>query len=200
MKMYFRVFLLGCLVFFTTQCMREGTLQQVCWPSDGSIGYASSYEKHCKTDLKWAPSIVFPLSVKIDASVPDMYQDSVEAAVRLWNIEIGPVFRIATASAGIEPRVDISWGSARGDLLAYTQHRGSSAGIIAAKVTMIEASDLHTVYRIATHELGHVLGLKHSHSVRDIMYPIQEVETLESFTYVLPSDADRRLLKRLYVK
>jgi len=140
----------------------------------------------------------FPLFYYV--AFENVYSDSVVKAANLWNREIGrELFRQVEKED--EAAIRVVWGSVRPGrhVGGYTTHYGGPDIPLEAKVTLTNPSDLHALYRFAAHEWGHVLGLAHDESPRSIMYPVQP-DVTSDLTFVLPSDADKKLLKKAYGK
>lgn len=169
---------------------KEAGLMRVCW-----AGGVSNYDGDC-TELEWEKEQM-PLSYYIDFDENHtVYVESVVNAAEMWNKEIGPVFvRVDKKDNAV---VQVSWGAIPPGSHSggHTTHYGKT-GPVSAKVVLTEPSDTHAVYRYAAHEFGHVLGLAHDEAPRSIMYPVQPGMT-EEMTFVLPSDHDKALLRRLY--
>jgi len=186
------VFLLaGGGVLYGVLTHKEPGLMKVCWKS----GHAVYDNASCTQDLQWDRT-VFPLTYFIDFDKDHKdYLESVEAGVKLWNREIGRDLFVRTEKRE-EAKLIVQWGSVEGNTGGYTKHFGTGHPE-RAEVTLVDATDVHAVYRFAAHELGHVLGLAHDEAPRSIMYPTQPGMTTD-MTLVLPSDFDKKLLKELY--
>lgn len=179
---------------------KEPGLLGVCWTNNGVGAYDDPLKDphpECTQKVQW-PKDRIPLHYRIDFEEDHAdYVESVEAAVKLWNREIGEVF--VPANGGLADIV-IIWGPVEAgvDIGGSTTHMADENGLATgALVTLNAASDLHAVYRYAAHELGHVLGLAHDEAPRSIMFPTQPDVTTE-MTFVLPSDYDKKLLRELY--
>jgi hypothetical protein len=176
----------------------------VCWSLDGKVDKYHDPLKdpnpECKQELKWKKD-QFPLTYHIAFGADHKdYIDSVVKGASLWNREIGRELfkRVEKESDAV---IQVVWGSVQPGKHTggYTTHTGGSGGPTGAKVVLTNPSDIHAVYRYATHEWGHVLGLAHDEAPRSIMYPVQPDMTKE-MTWVLPSDFDKKTLKAAYLK
>jgi len=170
---------------------KEAGLMPVCWPAEGE-GYAV-YNQACEHTIKW-PKI--PLLVRIDLADDTLvYTSAIEGAMKLWNSQVGPLFIKVHAGAA---DVIVQWGpTAMDNSAGYTQHIGAKEGVRQAVITFTDPNDLHMMYRFAVHEFGHVLGLAHDDFTSSIMYPVQPAVN-DKISFVLPTDADIKLLKKLY--
>lgn len=192
----------GAGVFYGVMTHEEPGFMGVCWGEDGKVDRYHDPLKHpnpdCKTELKWAKDKL-PLTyfISFDEDHKD-YIESVDAAAKMWNTEIGPVFKkvdkeeeavVQVVWGGVSPGEDHPGGS--------TTHTGGPEGPTGAKVTLVNPSDVHAVMRYAAHEFGHVLGLAHDEAPRSIMYPKQP-DVAENITFVLPSDFDKKILRAAY--
>lgn len=182
--------LAGGGVLYGVLTHKEPGLMQVCW-----VNGQAHYTGTC-TELKWQKNQL-PLTyfITLDKNT-ETYRNSITKGADLWNSEIGPMFKLVNKES--DAIVKVSWGSVptSGHSGGYTSHAGTT-GPTGATIVLSEPSDLHAVYRYATHEFGHVLGLAHDEAPRSIMYPTQPGMTNE-LTFVLPSDADKKLLRGLY--
>jgi hypothetical protein len=184
--------LAGGGVLYGVLTHREPGFMDVCWKK----GYAlySGCEK--TTPLKWSKADL-PLTYYIDFDeTHKVYVESVTTAALAWNREIGAeVFKRAEDKS--KAKVLVQWGSVRDNAGGSTQHTGDDSGPKQAVVTLVDASDVRAVHRYAMHELGHVLGLAHDDFKSSVMYPIAPGMT-EEMTFILPSDADKKLLQETY--
>jgi len=170
----------------------EPGLMKACFK--GGIAH---YDGDCQ-EVKWRKEQL-PLPYYIDfGKNHEVYVDSVVKGAELWNTEIGPVFKRVNKKE--DAKVVVSWGSTDAGttcVAGTTSHTGNENGPTGATLVLKEPSDIHAVYRFATHEWGHVLGLAHDDAPRSIMYHSQPSET-KDMTFVLPSDSDKKLLRELY--
>lgn len=185
----------GIGVFYGVLTHKEPGFMQVCW-AGGQANYAADCQP--KTELKWKKNdIPLTLALDLDKHAEANYRESIIGAVKMWNQEIGEVFKLETDRT--KAKVVVTWGGIEPGSHAggHTSHKGGSDGPTSALVEISEPSDVHAVMRYAAHELGHVLGLAHDDFTKSIMYPVQPGQT-EEMTFVLPSDFDKKVLKEAY--
>jgi len=173
---------------------KEAGLMSVCWKNG-----VADYSGECQ-ELKWRKSQL-PLKYYIAFDEDHKsYIESVDKGAELWNKEIG-VNLFQKTSDEKSASVLVTWGSYESgsdDCSAgHVSHTGDADGPQSAHVVLKNPSDVHAVYRYATHEFGHVLGLAHDEAPRSIMYP-QQPDVTDEMTFVLPSDYDKKLLKEMY--
>lgn len=150
-------------------------------------------------DPLWA---AVPITVRWDGIDP-VFDGSLRGAIGAWNHAAGcDVFRTATDAAVVVSPYD---GTACGAPAKLETYLGATAGTYRCSPTSAEVrfqvmSDIRSVYVIAAHEFGHVLGLGHDRSA--IM---QEAPTLfdPAFGHRLdvlpwPSDADGAAVAKRY--
>lgn len=172
---------------------KEPGFMQVCWQG-GNANYAPDCQP--KVELKWKKTdIPLTVALDLDAHADANYRESIIGALKMWNSEVGEVFKLEADKT--KAKVIVTWGSKSGDTGGFTSHKGGPDGPVSARAELVEPSDTHAVMRYAAHELGHVLGLAHDDFTKSIMYPVQPGMTTE-MTFVLPSDFDRKLLKQTY--
>lgn len=118
--------------------------------------------------------------------VPGSARTAVQSALTSWNSCLGG----GSGCGGLSPKGRFSFTAATASpLLTITIKKGGgtvagstkltySGGFISAARMQISASSFgspntaETVYEIALHELGHVVGLGHSNDPSDLMYPV----------------------------
>lgn len=112
----------------------------------------------------------------------------------VWN-ELGLGVQFAMTDDSTQADVHVTWSAVmpRADQIGSTFRVTDQEGwILVAHVVLSSAHDIYMVQNAARHEAGHVLGLGHSPSARDIM-----AATTEGQQYQL-TEADRRTAVLLY--
>ncbi|MCU0619513.1 MAG: matrixin family metalloprotease [Gemmatimonadaceae bacterium] len=149
------------------------------------------------TDRHDAPIRVWVQPARTLAGWDDAFPAMVEDAFEEWNAVGLPLrFRFVDDSATAEVRVVWTERLPQGESGRTVWWSTPTGQIRRAQVTLaMHASDGATQHpralrAVALHEVGHVLGLGHTHDARDIMAPWVEVATL--------SDADRATARILY--
>jgi len=161
----------------------------------------------CRQQVNWLPDPPWssvPITVRWDGIDP-VFDGSLHYAVDAWNHAAGcDVLREAA-----DARVTVSTydGTACGKAAQLERALGATAGTWrcsanSAEVRFQVMSDIRSVYVIAAHEFGHVLGLAHDRSA--IM---QEAPTLYDpaaghnlATLPWPSDADGAAVGKRYCR
>jgi matrixin len=180
----------GAGVLYGVLTHKEPGLMKVCWQN----GQAIYNHPDCTSEIKWKKPQL-PLKYHIDFDKDHkVYTDSVVKGAELWNSEISVKLfeRVDDASEAV---VHVSWGSVNGNEAGHTSHQGGEDGPTSAKLVLVEATDIHAVYRFAAHEFGHVLGLDHDDHA--VMQPTAPGMTSE-LKFILPSDHDKKLLQGFY--
>lgn len=163
----------------------EPGLMTVCWEN-----CKANYNGKCE-ELLWKKNQI-PITYYINSDILYKdYVDSIRAGANLWNKEV--CYLLREVNRPEDAIVLISWGNVNANSGGYTSHEGQN-GPEHVYVVFIEPSDIHTFYRYAAHEFGHVLGLDHDTAPNSIMYPIQPSKT-DEIMFVLPSDHDIKLLQ-----
>ena len=149
------------------------------------------------TDRQGEPIRVWVQPARALAGWDDAFPAMVEDAFEEWNAVGLPLrFRFVDDSAAAEVRVVWTERLSQGESGRTVWWSTPTGQIRRAQVTLaMHASDGATQHpralrAVALHEIGHVLGLGHTHDARDIMAPWVEVATL--------SDADRATARILY--
>jgi hypothetical protein len=131
--------------------------------------------KVCRWD-----SAAFPLDIYVDPPPagageygPSM-KEAAEAVVDFWNNKIDGVaipFRIWNGTDQPGPEVYIRWQSdtksAYTNFLIFDDHMA-----IDRIAVSVDLRDTEIIKLLVSHELGHVLGLGHSHVNGDLMFPV----------------------------
>jgi hypothetical protein len=181
--------LAGGGVLYGVLTHKEPGLMLVCWK-----GGIARYDQNCE-ELQWKKNQI-PLPYYIDFGKDHkVYTEAVVRAAHMWNQEIGPVFRRVNEKE--DAIVIIMWGSYEGGQDCsdgHVKHWGYT-GPKNVEVGLKNPSDMHTVFRMAAHEFGHVLGL--AHDKHAIMQQSQE-DMPRDLKFTLPSDHDKKLLRELY--
>jgi hypothetical protein len=130
--------------------------------------------------------ITVKYTLSLSPGVPGSVRTTVLSALNSWNSCFGG----GSGCGGISPKSRFSFSATSGTpLLAITVKKGGgtvagstkltySSGFISSARLQISASSFGspntptTIYEIALHELGHVVGLGHSNASNDLMYPV----------------------------
>jgi len=130
--------------------------------------------------------IAVTYTISLSHGVPGSVRTNVLSAISSWNSCFGG----GSGCGGISPKSKFGFSATSGTpLLAITVKKGGgtvagstkltySSGFISTARLQISASSFgspntpQTVYEIALHELGHVVGLGHSNATNDLMYPV----------------------------
>ena len=192
MKRYV-VHLLFCVfLLFQTQCAQPPAPQEACGFVQNSYGQRISWKG------------TRPIKLYFDSSVPTQYYDAIRKAAQTWEAAIGyPIFQfVGTISSGRLARDTknvIYWqspwdngnASQQGETVVYwydTQILETDVRVndqdfdFAINATAGRVIDVQALF---THELGHVLGLRHEDSISSVMkssleYGVQR-DNLSSF-------------------
>ncbi len=154
----------------------------------------------CRQQVNWSPDAPWsrtPITVDWSEMGP-VFDSSFTSAIGAWNFAAG--CGVLARAAGAPAMVDIAPydGTACGRDARLEETHDATAGTWRCSDTHGEVklrvmSDIRSVFVIAEHELGHVLGLAHDRSA--LMNPTPELydpQNLGGATQLmpLPSDAD----------
>jgi hypothetical protein len=125
----------------------------------------------CRQPVNWSPDAPWsrtPITVDWSEMGP-VFDSSFTAAIGAWNYAAG--CGVLARAAGAPAMVDVTPydGTACGRDAHLEDARGSTAGTwrcsdTHAEVKLRVLSDIRSVFVIAEHEMGHVLGLAHDRS------------------------------------
>jgi hypothetical protein len=129
-----------------------------------------------------------------DVGAARQLQTAAAMGIRAWNNQ--PFAILVDTRGNRDPHFHVRWTSPQGRRLGLARTRWSPE--IGLSVVSIElatrfpsgVSAAHQIRLTAAHEMGHALGLGHSDSARDVMYPTN--------TATAVSARDRRTMEALY--
>ena len=130
-----------------------------------------------------------PLRVMASSDL-DEYAESVSAAVRFWNRELG--CDVFVLYEGIAPDVIIELGGNSSAAAGSAQLVGGHALVLIFNNGL---ADITIAYLVLAHELGHVLGLAHDYQRNSVMY-----RRVTDVWPLMVTDADRAALKARYCR
>lgn len=190
------------LALLLVACSSDPTFMKVCPSGDQFIypvGNATASTACAQpVEITW-PTL--PLLVSIDLE-PD-YVASAEEAIDFWNDELDATALELTAGSS---DVEVIHGSAADPGMGAAYHN-TTDGALRATVELRQPGDVHEVYRVISHELGHVLGLAHDQARASIMVGtldvglVRDVDFSEDsfdFQLFLVTDADCSAIRKKY--
>ncbi len=161
----------------------------------------------CRQQVNWLPDpqwSAVPITVRWDGIDP-VFDGSIRGAIGAWNHAAGcDVLRPAADARVIVSTYD---GTACGKPAQLEHYLGATAGTWrcsadSAEIRFQVMSDIRSVYVIAAHELGHVLGLGHDRSAimqeAPTLYDPAGGRNLDILPW--PSDADGAAVGRRYCR
>lgn len=135
-----------------------------------------------------------PLPDLEDAGAARQLQTAAAMGIRAWNNQ--PFAILVDTRGNRDPHFHVRWTSPQGRRLGLARTRWSpEMGLSVVSIELATrvpsgVSAAHQIRLTAAHEMGHALGLGHSDSARDVMYPTN--------TATAVSARDRRTMEALY--
>lgn len=179
---------------------------QVCPDPDGvhfryPVGDAvASTACGTPTPITW-PALPLTVTYALDDGA---YDQSLAAALAYWNSELGFTAFVAAPAGDLSADVQVISGSATDPGLGAAYHV-VVAGQLTAVIELRAPGDVSEVYRVFSHELGHVLGLAHDPGETSIMHGVLDFgfDQLDPTTdpverIWIVTDADQTALRRQY--
>lgn len=158
----------------------------------------------------------FEGTIVVHVPLPDLqntsdaraYQRAAVAGLRAWNNQPFPI--LADVRGDRNPHFAVKWnGGLAGSQIGLARTRWSLARGLSVDWIELrtpypgrtnQATAANQVRLTAAHEMGHALGLKHSDSERDVMYPTNSATSMSSQDYrsieVLYATPDGSVIRR----
>jgi hypothetical protein len=161
-----------------------------------SIWYLNSERQ--KAEPVWADTArewKTPITVTWDKTYWEDYDESFREAIKLWNADC-KIFEFVDQDADVLIKSDDGTPCGKFDPDGRIVEKDEAAGTwycgSRAEILIARPGDIREAYRIATHELGHVLGLAHDPPGPGVMEspPTKSVDEM-----IRASDKDRAAVK-----